>query len=130
MRRYFDTVKTLTKIANDKFFVVIQMFLSCCLYNLSSLLYHTFWILSRGFLNFFENFFEVFGWPLSLDCDNSILQANRKSNRQVAQSSGKKIVQLAYWQIGRKNGIMKIYAKIAAPRPCAARRKRLPPRGT
>lgn len=38
MRRYFDTVKTLTKIANDKFIVVIQMFLSCCLYNLSSLL--------------------------------------------------------------------------------------------
>lgn len=38
MRRYFDTVKTLLKIANDKFIVVIQMFVSCCLYNLSSLL--------------------------------------------------------------------------------------------
>ena len=38
MRRYFDTVRTLTKIANDKFIVVIQMFVSCCLYNLSSLL--------------------------------------------------------------------------------------------
>ena len=38
MRRYFDTVKTLLKIANGKFFVVIQMFVSCCLYNLSSLL--------------------------------------------------------------------------------------------
>ena len=38
MRRYFDTVKTLMKIANDKFIIVIQMFVSCCLYNLSSLL--------------------------------------------------------------------------------------------
>lgn len=38
MKRYFDTVKTLTKIANDKFVVVIEMFASCCLYNLSSLL--------------------------------------------------------------------------------------------
>lgn len=38
MRRYFDTVKTLLKIANGKFFVVIQMFVSCCLYNLSNLL--------------------------------------------------------------------------------------------
>lgn len=38
MRRYFDTVKTLIKIANDKFLVVIQMFISCCLYNLSNLL--------------------------------------------------------------------------------------------
>ena len=38
MRRYFDTVRTLIKIANDKFIVVIQMFVSCCLYNLSSLL--------------------------------------------------------------------------------------------
>ena len=38
MRRYFDTVRTLIKIANDKFIVVIQMFISCCLYNLSSLL--------------------------------------------------------------------------------------------
>lgn len=38
MRRYFDTVRTLIKIANDKFIYVIQMFVSCCLYNLSSLL--------------------------------------------------------------------------------------------
>lgn len=38
MKRYFDTVRTLIKIANDKFLVVIQMFVSCCLYNLSSLL--------------------------------------------------------------------------------------------
>lgn len=38
MRRYFDTVRTLIKIANDKFIMVIQMFVSCCLYNLSSLL--------------------------------------------------------------------------------------------
>lgn len=38
MKRYFDTVKTLVKIANKKTFVVIQMFLSCCLYNLCSLL--------------------------------------------------------------------------------------------
>ena len=38
MKRYFDTVKTLTRIANDKISVVIQMFISCCLYNLSSLL--------------------------------------------------------------------------------------------
>lgn len=38
MKRYFDTVKTLTKIANDKISTVIQMFISCCLYNLSSLL--------------------------------------------------------------------------------------------
>lgn len=38
MKRYFQTVKTLLKIANGKFFVVIQMFVSCCLYNLSNLL--------------------------------------------------------------------------------------------
>ncbi len=38
MKRYFDTVRTLTKIADDKFSVVIQMFVSCCLYNLASLL--------------------------------------------------------------------------------------------
>lgn len=38
MKRYFETVRTLIKIANDKFLVVIQMFVSCCLYNLSSLL--------------------------------------------------------------------------------------------
>ena len=38
MKRYFETVKSLTKIAGDKFGVVIQMFISCGLYNLSSLL--------------------------------------------------------------------------------------------
>lgn len=38
MKRYFDTVKTLLKIANGKFFVVIQMFVSCCFYNLANLL--------------------------------------------------------------------------------------------
>lgn len=38
MKRYFDTVKTLLGIANGKFFVVIQMFVSCCLYNLANLL--------------------------------------------------------------------------------------------
>ncbi len=38
MKRYIDTVKTLNSIANDKMFVVVQMFVSCFLYNLSSLL--------------------------------------------------------------------------------------------
>lgn len=38
MRRYFNTVKTLFSIANDKFIIVIYMFISCGLYNLSSLL--------------------------------------------------------------------------------------------
>lgn len=38
MKRYFNTVKTLLKIANGKFFVVVQMFVSCGLYNLSNLL--------------------------------------------------------------------------------------------
>lgn len=38
MKRYFDTVATLLKIANGKFYVVVEMFVSCCLYNLSSLL--------------------------------------------------------------------------------------------
>lgn len=38
MKRYFDTVKTLIKIANGNVFIVIQMFVSCGLYNLSSLL--------------------------------------------------------------------------------------------
>ena len=38
MKRYFETVKTLIKIANGKFIFVIQMFISCCLYNLSNLL--------------------------------------------------------------------------------------------
>lgn len=38
MKRYFNSVKTLNKIAHDKFFLVIQMFVSCCVYNLSSLL--------------------------------------------------------------------------------------------
>ena len=38
MKRYFETVRTLIKIANGKFIFVIQMFISCCLYNLSNLL--------------------------------------------------------------------------------------------
>lgn len=38
MKRYFNTVKTLLKIANGKLSVVIQMFVSCCLYNLANLL--------------------------------------------------------------------------------------------
>lgn len=38
MKYYFNTVKTLLKIANGKFLVVIQMFVSCCLYNLATLL--------------------------------------------------------------------------------------------
>lgn len=38
MKRYIDTVKTLLKIANGKIFVVIQMFISCGLYNLANLL--------------------------------------------------------------------------------------------
>ena len=38
MKRYFNTVKTLLKIANGKFFVVVQMFVSCGLYNFSNLL--------------------------------------------------------------------------------------------
>ncbi len=38
MKRYFDTVKTLHTIAHDQFFVVIQMFVSCGLYNLAALL--------------------------------------------------------------------------------------------
>ncbi len=38
MKRYFEIVKNLNKIANKKKFMVFQMFLSCLLYNLSSLL--------------------------------------------------------------------------------------------
>lgn len=38
MKRYFETVKTLLEIANDRFIVVVQMFISCGLYNLSDLL--------------------------------------------------------------------------------------------
>lgn len=38
MKRYFDTFKNLLKIVDGKIFVLIQMFLSCGLYNLSSLL--------------------------------------------------------------------------------------------
>lgn len=38
MKRYFDIFKTLIHIANKKKFVVFQMFLSCCIYNVSSLL--------------------------------------------------------------------------------------------
>ena len=38
MRRYFETVRTLIKIDNGKLSVVAQMFISSCLYNLSSLL--------------------------------------------------------------------------------------------
>ena len=38
MKQYFNTVKTLLSIANDKFIIVIQMFISSALYNLSNLL--------------------------------------------------------------------------------------------
>ena len=38
MKRYINTVKTLFQIANGKLFVVIEMFVSCMLYNLSNLL--------------------------------------------------------------------------------------------
>lgn len=38
MKRYFNIVKDLIKIANGKCFILIQMFISCCVYNLSSLL--------------------------------------------------------------------------------------------
>ncbi len=38
MKRYFNTVKILHDIASDSFFVVLQMFVSCGLYNLASLL--------------------------------------------------------------------------------------------
>ena len=38
MKRYINTVKTLLKIADGKIFLVIQMFISCGLYNLSGLL--------------------------------------------------------------------------------------------
>ena len=38
MRRYIDSVKKLFEIAKGKRFVVIQMFISCGLYNLCTLL--------------------------------------------------------------------------------------------
>lgn len=38
MKRYLNTVKVLMKIAGEKNWVVIQMFISCFLYNLSNLL--------------------------------------------------------------------------------------------
>lgn len=38
MKRYFDTFRTLLKIANKKTFVIVQMFISFGLYNISSLL--------------------------------------------------------------------------------------------
>ena len=78
MRRYFDTVKTLIKIANDKFIVVIQMFVSCCLYNLSSLLppiatagiiavitennFNGIWIYVLLYLIFYILYFSMLHW--------------------------------------------------------------------
>lgn len=38
MKRYFETVRSLLRIANGKFFVIVQMFLSCFLYNMVDLL--------------------------------------------------------------------------------------------
>ena len=38
MRRYFDTVKTLLKIASKKNWIVIQMFISSAINNVISLL--------------------------------------------------------------------------------------------
>lgn len=38
MKRYIDTVKTLLSIANGKVWVIVQMFISCCFFHLSSLL--------------------------------------------------------------------------------------------
>lgn len=38
MKRYFETVRSLLKIANGKVWVVVQMFISCFLYNMASLL--------------------------------------------------------------------------------------------
>ena len=38
MKRYISTVRTLFSIASDKLLAIICMFISCSLYNLSSLL--------------------------------------------------------------------------------------------
>ena len=38
MKRYFLVFKNLLSIANKKFWVIVGMFVSCCFYNLSSLL--------------------------------------------------------------------------------------------
>ncbi|MCH5167665.1 MAG: ABC transporter ATP-binding protein [Erysipelotrichales bacterium] len=38
MKRYFDIFKTMLRIANKHKFMVVQMFISCCIYNVSSLL--------------------------------------------------------------------------------------------
>lgn len=38
MKRYIETVKTLLSIANGKPWTVVQMFISCCFFHLSSLL--------------------------------------------------------------------------------------------
>ena len=38
MKRYFDIFKTMLRIASKHKFMVVQMFISCCIYNVSSLL--------------------------------------------------------------------------------------------
>lgn len=38
MKRYFDIFQTIMRIAKEKNIVVLQMFISCCLYNVTSLL--------------------------------------------------------------------------------------------
>lgn len=38
MKRYFKTLRDLLSIANERFYIVIQMFISCGLYNIANLL--------------------------------------------------------------------------------------------
>ena len=38
MKRYFDIFKTIMRIADKKKGMVVQMFISCCLYNVAGLL--------------------------------------------------------------------------------------------
>lgn len=78
MKRYFDTFKTLLKIANKKTFVIVQMFISFGLYNISSLLppiatsgiiamvtsnnFNGIWIYVILYLVFYVMYFSTLHW--------------------------------------------------------------------
>lgn len=78
MKRYFEILKTLLRIANKKKFVFIQMFLSCFIYNISSLLppiatsgiisvitsnnFNGIWIYVLMYLLFYVIYFGCLNW--------------------------------------------------------------------
>ena len=105
MRRYFNTIKTLLKIDNGKFVVVIEMFISCFLYNLSNLLppiatsgiiaaitnnnFNGIWYFVILYLIFYIIYFSMLNWncyTYTLIADHYHLEVQKKLFEHVANN--------------------------------------------